>query len=113
MLQQDAGARFVAMLELNGRKIHKGNYYACAKWDDANRTDMVANTAKLEEGWNRLLCKIEHGGGGYGFLTYMAWYPTLDIGVAVSVWPEGIPEATLGGRKYTGIPEHIGITPWT
>ncbi len=24
-----------------------------------------------------------HGGGGYGFLTYMAWYPTLDLGVAV------------------------------
>jgi hypothetical protein len=52
---------------LNGRKIHKGSYYACAKWDDANRTDMVANTAKLEEGWNRLLCKIERGGGGWGF----------------------------------------------
>lgn len=26
---------------------------------------------------------FNHGGGGYGFLTYMAWYPTLDIGVAV------------------------------
>ncbi len=26
---------------------------------------------------------FDHGGGGYGFLTYMAWYPTLDIAVAV------------------------------
>ncbi len=26
---------------------------------------------------------FDHGGGGYGFLAYMAWYPTLDIGVAV------------------------------
>jgi CubicO group peptidase (beta-lactamase class C family) len=26
---------------------------------------------------------FEHGGGGYGFLTYMAWYPTLDIGITV------------------------------
>jgi len=52
---------------LNGRKIHQGNYYACALWEDANRTDMVANTARLEQGWNRLLCKIERGGGKWGF----------------------------------------------
>lgn len=26
---------------------------------------------------------FNHGGGGYGFLAYMAWYPTLDIAVAV------------------------------
>ncbi|MGA2976140.1 MAG: serine hydrolase domain-containing protein [Spirochaetia bacterium] len=26
---------------------------------------------------------FNHGGGGYGFLSYMAWHPTLDIGVAV------------------------------
>jgi hypothetical protein len=52
---------------LNGRKIHQGRYYACAKWEDANRTDMVANSAHLEEGWNRLVCKIERGGGGWGF----------------------------------------------
>lgn len=52
---------------LNGRKIHEGRYYACAKWEDANRTDMVANTARLEEGWNRLVCKVERGGGGWGF----------------------------------------------
>ena len=26
---------------------------------------------------------FHHGGGGYGFLAFMAWHPTLDIGVAV------------------------------
>jgi CubicO group peptidase (beta-lactamase class C family) len=26
---------------------------------------------------------FNHGGGGYGFLTYMAWYPTLDVGIAI------------------------------
>ena len=61
------GCNDSAAIWLNGRKIHQGRYYACAKWDDANRTDMVCNTAKLEQGWNRLLCKIARGGGGWGF----------------------------------------------
>jgi CubicO group peptidase (beta-lactamase class C family) len=26
---------------------------------------------------------LNHGGGGYGFLSWMAWYPTLGIGIAV------------------------------
>ncbi len=26
---------------------------------------------------------LDHGGGGYGFLAYMAWYPTLDVGIVV------------------------------
>ncbi len=26
---------------------------------------------------------FNHGGGGYGFLAWMSWYPTLDIGIAV------------------------------
>ena len=26
---------------------------------------------------------LNHGGGGFGFLTYMAWYPTLGIGIVV------------------------------
>jgi hypothetical protein len=34
-----------------------------------------------------------------------------DVGVSVSAWPEGLPEATIGSRKYTGIPEDIGIHP--
>jgi hypothetical protein len=51
---------------LNGRKIYQGQYYACAKWEDLNRTDMLANTAKLESGWNRLVCKVERGGKGWG-----------------------------------------------
>lgn len=34
-----------------------------------------------------------------------------DVGVSLSAWPEGLPEATIGSRKYTGIPEDIGIHP--
>ncbi len=34
-----------------------------------------------------------------------------NVGVSVSVWPEGLPEAAIGSRRYTGIPEAIGITP--
>jgi hypothetical protein len=61
------GANPTMAVWLNGRKIHEGRYYACARWEDANRTDMVANTAKLESGWNRMVCKIERGGKGWGF----------------------------------------------
>jgi len=61
------GCNDTAALWLNGRKIHEGRYYACARWDDANRTDMVCSTAKLEQGWNRLLAKSERGGGKWGF----------------------------------------------
>jgi len=52
---------------LNGRKIHCGNYYECARWEDQSRTDQVANTAQLEAGWNRLVAKVERGGKGWGF----------------------------------------------
>lgn len=34
-----------------------------------------------------------------------------DIGVSISAWPEGLPEATIGGRRFTGIPDNIGIRP--
>lgn len=34
-----------------------------------------------------------------------------DFGVSFSAWPEGLPEAAIGNRRYTGIPEHIGIAP--
>ncbi len=34
-----------------------------------------------------------------------------DFGVSLSAWPEGIPEAAIGTRRYTGIPENIGISP--
>jgi hypothetical protein len=34
-----------------------------------------------------------------------------DFGVSFSAWPEGLPEAAIGNRRYTGIPENIGISP--
>ena len=42
-------------------------------------------------GWHGRDLYLHHGGGGYGFETFMAWYPTLDIGIAVltnSSWHE-------------------------
>ncbi len=81
---------------LNGRKIHQGRYYACAKWEDANRTDMVANSARLEEGWNRLVCKVERGGGGWGF---SAGLTTFD-------------NTPLAGLKYESKTPSKLVPPW-
>lgn len=44
---------------------------------------------------------FEHGGGGYGFLTYMAWYPTLDIGVAV------LTNSSLHGTAHVALAQEI------
>lgn len=32
-----------------------------------------------------------------------------DIGVSISAWPEGLPEAAVGSRRYVGVPDDIGI----
>jgi len=34
-----------------------------------------------------------------------------DIGVSLAAWPEGLPEATLGTRKYTGLVRSVGLRP--
>lgn len=34
-----------------------------------------------------------------------------DIGVGVTVWPEGAPQATIGSRRYTSLSESTGIRP--
>ena len=48
------------------------------------------------------------------------WYVALtfeldqvedDFGISLSAWPEGAPQATLGARRYSGIPEFTGIRP--
>ncbi len=54
-------------LWLNGRPLTTGHYYACAKWDDANRPYMLAVPGELRRGWNCLAVKIERGGGDWGF----------------------------------------------
>ena len=56
-----------AAMWLNGRKIHTGLYYACAKWDDQNRPYMLAKHGTLREGWNCIAVKVERGGGDWGF----------------------------------------------
>jgi hypothetical protein len=61
------GYNDTAAFWLNGRQIHRGEYYACAKWDDANRPYMLASSGRLEQGWNVLVAKVERGGGDWGF----------------------------------------------
>jgi hypothetical protein len=64
---------------VNGRKVHKGRYPAIAKWEDQNRTDMVADFARLAEGWNDILCKIERFSGGWGFSVGLVNYDNTPV----------------------------------
>lgn len=56
-----------AALWVNGRPVTTGRYYAMAKWADANRPYMLAVPVQLKAGWNRIVLKVERGGGGWGF----------------------------------------------
>jgi hypothetical protein len=60
-----------AALWLNGRKIHRGAYYACAKWEDKNLPHELAQCGKLAKGWNCLAFKVERGGGDWGFSAHI------------------------------------------
>jgi hypothetical protein len=60
-----------AALWLNGRKVHEGKYYACAKWEDLNRPYMLAKGVRLMKGWNCLAAKVERGGGDWGFSAHL------------------------------------------
>jgi hypothetical protein len=31
--------------------------------------------------------------------------------VSIAAWPEGLPEATMGSRRYTGLATSTGIRP--
>jgi hypothetical protein len=48
------------------------------------------------------------------------WYVSLTFGydavdddwsLTAAAWPEGLPEATLGSRRYTGLAQTTGIRP--
>jgi len=65
------GCNDSAAVWLNGRKIHEGRYYACAKWEDANRPGMLANSGVLQQGTNVLVVKTERGGGDWGFSVHL------------------------------------------
>ena len=64
---------------VNGRKVHKGRYPAIAKWEDENRTDMVADFAWLKKGWNHVLCKVERFSGGWGFSVGLVNYDNTPV----------------------------------
>ncbi len=56
---------------LNGDLIHRGDYYAIAKFEDQNWPNMVAIAAVLQAGWNRIDLAVESWPAprnkGYGF----------------------------------------------
>jgi hypothetical protein len=60
-----------AAVWLNGRKIHRGAYYQCAKWEDMNRPYELAQSGRLMKGWNCLAFKVERGGGNWGFSAHI------------------------------------------
>jgi len=45
----------------------------------------------------------------YGALTLSLDNIEDNVGLSVSVWPEGVPEAAIGSRKYTGLAPSTGI----
>jgi hypothetical protein len=61
------GANDGARVWLNGRLINKARYYSIVNWDDQSLLDTVANSAHLQQGWNRFLVKVDRLGGGWGF----------------------------------------------
>jgi len=61
------------VLWLNGELVHRGDYYAIAKWEDADLLDMVAIGATLQKGWNQLDCLVE------------SWPPPRDKGFGFAV----------------------------
>ena len=60
-------------LWLNGRMLHRGDYYAVNKFADQNLTNMLAKAATLRKGWNRIDCAVE------------AWPAPFDRGFGFSV----------------------------
>jgi hypothetical protein len=34
-----------------------------------------------------------------------------DFGISLSAWPEGLPSATVGSRRFTGLTDSVGIQP--
>jgi len=58
---------------LNGRMLHRGDYYAVNKFADQNLTNTLAKAATLRKGWNRIDCAVE------------AWPEPFDRGFGFSV----------------------------
>jgi len=74
------GYNDTAAVWLNGRRIHAGKYYACAKWEDLNRPAMLGSTARLAAGWNTLVVKVERGGGDWGFSVHLTDFDHRPVG---------------------------------
>ncbi|MEQ8765521.1 MAG: hypothetical protein RL885_16460 [Planctomycetota bacterium] len=99
------GANDRAAVWINGRPILRGEYIATAKWEDASRTDMVAGSARLETGWNRIVVRAERLGGDFGFsLRLCGWNGEPIPGLVVqSERPDADivpPSPPAAGKRY-------------
>ncbi len=47
----------------------------------------------------------------YAAITFAVDRIEDDIGIGLSIWPEGAPQAALGSRRYTGLSTSTGIRP--
>ncbi len=97
------GYNDTAAVWLNGRRIHAGKYYACAKWEDLNRPAMLGSTARLAAGWNTLVVKVERGGGDWGFSVHFTDFDNRPLsGLKVS------PLLGPGQRPHRYAPPPVG-----
>ena len=52
---------------------------------------------------------IRRSPGWFGALSFALDEAEDDFGVSVSIWPEGVPQAALGSRRFTGLARTTGL----
>lgn len=96
---------------VNRQLVHRGVYYATARWEDKNLPDMVMSRARLRRGWNRIEAIVEGWPAprekGWGFsLRLTSWenreIPGLAFRVTDPAEEERAPEyePPAAGRYY-------------
>ncbi|MGD8454162.1 MAG: hypothetical protein PVJ57_20300 [Phycisphaerae bacterium] len=90
-------------VRLNDELIHRGDYYAIAKFEDQDWPNMVAIGATLRQGWNRLDVMVESWPAprnhGYGFSVRIC-----DLG------NKPLPDAVVADESM-GVPASIAADP--
>ena len=47
--------------------------------------------------------------GWFGALSFALDEAEADFGISVSIWPDGVPQAALGSRRFTGLARTTGL----
>ncbi|HEY3246236.1 MAG TPA: LPS assembly protein LptD [Phycisphaerae bacterium] len=101
------GYRFIN--EINSNLIGGGlNYKISEKYTFGVREEFDLDRGRTGEFSVVIIRKLPRW---YFALTFDLDNIENDIGVSVSAWPEGLPRATLGSRRFTGLSESTGIRP--